>query len=173
MLLSSIKAASKTIDNYCQRTFGKREATSLYFSPESSDLLLIPDLLAVTEIATDLNGQLNYGEVWTPGDYRLAPINAAALDQPYTQIEVTPLGRYRFPRYPASTRITGDWGWNEVPDDVHEACLLLAFRLYKRKDAPFGVVGSNDLGQFQAINKRDPDAMMLLDPYRRFGLEAI
>jgi hypothetical protein len=43
------------------------------------------------------------------------------------------------------------------PQPIKEACLLLAARLYKRKDAIFGVSGPNEFGQLQIIDKFDAD----------------
>jgi hypothetical protein len=42
-------------------------------------------------------------------------------------------------------------------------------RLYKRKDAPFGVVGSTsaEMGQLMVIPKLDPDVKFLLDAYKK------
>ena len=50
------------------------------------------------------------------------------------------------------------------------AALLVAERIYKRKDAPLGVAGPQALGQ-QPVRvpslTADPDIKALLDPYRR------
>ena len=50
---------------------------------------------------------------------------------------------------------------------VEQATLLQAVRLYKRKDAPFGVAGAGALGQVVSISDLDPDIKMLLFPVRR------
>ncbi len=50
---------------------------------------------------------------------------------------------------------------------VGEACFLQALRLFKRKDAPFGIMGSEALGQLRAITKLDPDVESLLWPVNR------
>lgn len=52
-------------------------------------------------------------------------------------------------------------------DAVQEACLLLTARLYKRKDAVFGVAGNIALGQIAMTVPEDRDALGLLAPYVR------
>lgn len=45
---------------------------------------------------------------------------------------------------------------------VREACFLQSLRLFQRKNAPFGITGSPELGQMRAITKVDPDVEVLL-----------
>lgn len=52
-------------------------------------------------------------------------------------------------------------------DAIQEACLLLTARLYKRKDAVFGVAGNIALGQIAMTVPEDRDALALLAPYVR------
>ena len=51
------------------------------------------------------------------------------------------------------------------PGPVVEACGIQAARVFKRKDAPFGVVGTVDSG-FYSVRTLDPDVTQLLSPYR-------
>lgn len=53
------------------------------------------------------------------------------------------------------------------PDAIQEASLLLTARLYKRKDAVFGVAGNIALGQIAMTVPEDRDALALLAPYVR------
>ncbi len=51
-----------------------------------------------------------------------------------------------------------------VPAAVKLACELQAIRLYKRKDASFGVLGAAEFGTFvRLLDKLDPDVAQLLD----------
>jgi hypothetical protein len=55
-----------------------------------------------------------------------------------------------------------------VPDGVVLACLLQASRWYKRRDAPFGIAGSDLMGAAMRLAaKVDPDVAVLLSTYRR------
>jgi hypothetical protein len=56
------------------------------------------------------------------------------------------------------------------PEAVREACLLLAARLWNRKDAVFGVKGPSQFGQVVEKVPDDPDVVGLLIEYRRRGL---
>lgn len=50
---------------------------------------------------------------------------------------------------------------------VNEAAMILAGRIFKRKDAPFGVVGSAEMGQLLVIAKHDPDVQLLMRSFRK------
>jgi hypothetical protein len=50
---------------------------------------------------------------------------------------------------------------------VSEACKIQSIRLFKRKDAPFGVVAGGEMQQSMTIPDLDPDVKMLLSPYVR------
>ena len=75
-------------------------------------------------------------------------------------LEVTP----SFP----TVQVTAQWGWNAVPSDVNQACVLLAMRQFARLNAALGVVGFADM----AITVRavDPDVRDLLNQYVKFGV---
>lgn len=53
---------------------------------------------------------------------------------------------------------------------ISEAALLAVTRLFRRKDAPFGVVGVADFGSVR-ISRLDPDVRELLAPFRRFSVQ--
>ena len=72
-----------------------------------------------------------------------------------------------FVGYPKSLQVTGQFGWNAVPEPVKIANKLIAGQLLKRKDAPFGVVGSDLSGAAVHIIQSDPHIRMLLDPFVR------
>jgi hypothetical protein len=59
-------------------------------------------------------------------------------------------------------------------DDVQHAMLLIASRLYKRRESPEGVAGWDDIGQAVTIVARDPDIERLLeqhiDTYHVYGI---
>ena len=51
-----------------------------------------------------------------------------------------------------------------LPDLVHEACLLHAARLYRRRDSLDGTVGWGDMGVVR-VGPKDPDIETLIAPY--------
>ena len=64
--------------------------------------------------------------------------------------------------------MVGKFGYGATaPKAVSEACIIQSTRLFRRKDAPFGVTGASDMGQASVIARLDPDVRFLLAPYRR------
>jgi hypothetical protein len=165
-----VEAASRTIDGWCSRTFYAETATR-YLTAEMIDALFLPsDLIAVTTLKTDEDGDRVYETTWDTSDYDLDPDGGP----PYTAIYPTINGSYLFPTHRRGIQIAGSWGYAAtVPEAVREACLLQAARLFKRMDAPFGIAGSSDLGQLQAISAIDPDVKQLVMPYRKFAIMGV
>lgn len=165
VLEAVIEAASRAIDGFTGRQFYATSATR-YFTAEAGDLLFVDDLLSVTTLKTltaNSAGTRTYGDTWATTDYDLEPFNVT----PYTRIRTNPGGRYAFPTEAKGVEIAGSWGYSSTaPDAINEACLIQAARLFKRKDAPFGVLGSENMG-FARLMEFDPDVRTLLEPYRR------
>src|SRR3990170_936857 len=168
-----VTAVSRQIDGYCQRRFYAATQTR-YFSPLAYDIIFVDDLLSVTTLKTDTDGDHTYETTWATTDYDLEPFNAALESQiqPYTAARITRNGRYRFPLIPRSVEIAGSWGYSSAtPPAIKEACLLQSLRLFKRKDAIFGIVGSAEMGQLLVIPKLDPDVALLLGAFvKRSGM---
>ncbi|MER6198021.1 head-tail connector protein [Streptomyces sp. NPDC001586] len=61
-------------------------------------------------------------------------------------------------------RVTARFGWPAVPDEIVQATLIQANRLFKRKDSPEGVTGSAEWGVVR-LSRRDPDVWNLIEPY--------
>ena len=133
---SKIEAVSRLIDEYCERHYYKSSASEKrYFSPEWVDLLKVGDLVSITTLKSDTDGDRVYETTWTTSDYDLEPLNASQDGKPYTKIRSTPNGDYQFPRIRKGVEIDGIWGWPAVPKIVKEACLLQTIRLFKAKDS--------------------------------------
>ena len=59
--------------------------------------------------------------------------------------------------------IIGKFGYSSTtPANIEEACLLMAERLFKRKDAVFGITGSPEMGVLRQILRDDPEIKTLL-----------
>lgn len=165
VLSAVLEACSRSIDGYCNRSFGKTAAGVVrYFTPVDAREVLIDDCVTLTAVATDADGDRTYEDTWTATDYDLLPENAGT-NTPYTIIATSPEGEYSFPLVRKGLKLTGTWGWPEVPSPVKEACLIQAYRIFKRKDAPFGISGSPEMGMMR-IGRLDPDVLWLLDVYR-------
>lgn len=166
-----VEAASRAIDSETGRQFYATTATR-YFTAEDVELLFVDDLLSVTSLETlsaNSAGTRTYGYTWATTDYDLEPANSS----PYTRILTNPEGRYTFPTDSRGVKIVGSWGYSSTaPDAINEACLLMAARLFKRKDAPFGVLSTPDFG-VASVPAVDVDVRLLIRPYRRLDVGAV
>lgn len=165
-----IESASRAIDGVTGRVFYATAATARYFTADdATTLFLDDDLLSVDSLVTDHDGDRTYEVTWATTDYDLIPFNRT----PYTRIAVAPNGTNRWPAGIAKgVKITGSWGYNATgsyPDAINEAAIILATRFFKRKDAPFGVLGTPEMGMAR-ITAVDPDVRLLLRPYIRMGI---
>lgn len=57
----------------------------------------------------------------------------------------------------------------EVPDAVRSACVLMASRLFSRRQSPEGVAGFGDIGAVR-ISGVDVDVMELIAAHRSWGV---
>lgn len=173
LLEISIEAASREIDGWCERQFTNGTATRIY-RPTDVFTVEVDDLISVTTLKTDSDGDGVFETTWSTTDYQLNPLNgrAGGIDTPYTSLKA--IGDYLFPIYEprnvnsneASVQIVGNWGWTAVPTAVKQACMILSMRQFKRYDSPTGVMGFGDLGVMR-VGRVDPDVEKLLMPFRR------
>lgn len=169
LMEQTIEAASRQIDGWCGRRFYAASETR-YVTAVDWDLCFVDDLLSVSALATDDDNDRTYSTTWAATDYELEPVNAPYTipPSPYSLIRTTPDGDYSFPSVRRGVKITGSWGFSSTaPHDIREACLLLAARLWKRKDAVLGVAGRGQLGEIVSQIPKDDDIWALLRPYSR------
>jgi hypothetical protein len=178
----AIGAASRSVDNFCKTRFWQTDpATIRMFDSCDGRLLRIDDAAAITQVATDVDGDGVFEVVWTANDYQPLPVNADAAPEPRPYSQIRAVGGLRFPRSSATGRVgrsevTGTWGWPAIPDAVFQATLLIVSRLAKRPGSPEGVAGFDEFGVIRISSRDDPDAVRLLTPYktsRRVGGWAI
>lgn len=162
----AISAASELIDGFCGRNFGSESGTRVFAATDTT-LVSIDDLVTLTTLKTDDNGDGSFETTWLAG-YQLEPLNNK-LDGTYW-----PTTRIRavddfFPvaNQQALIQIQGVWGWASVPASITEACIIQACRLFKRADSPLGVAGFSDVGVVRVTSKYlDGDVAQLLQRYR-------
>jgi hypothetical protein len=180
LFLRALKAASRSIDKATGRRFWLDSvATTRIFNPRGR-VTLDGDLL-IDDIGSmaDLVVEIGFGSTWTVvDDYETQPENALARQQAITGLlrPDRPMSGWGYgSRYGwrynrrLRVRITAHWGWPLIPDDIAEATLLLASRLYLRKDSPEGVAASGEWGAIR-FSRWDPDVQELVGPYRLFGI---
>lgn len=178
LLNQAIDAAQGGID----RKTGRRGSSGLVFEQDASaaareyrtrgrvNIAGDGEALIVDDIGDDADLVVEGGDgtTWTQLDaseYELEPDNAHTLGYPVTRIRrVDRLWRsYR------RARVTAIWGWPVVPEDIKQATLLQAARLYRRKDSPEGVAGSAEWGLIR-LPHLDPDVRALIAPYVLHGV---
>jgi hypothetical protein len=172
LLELAIESASREIDGYCERVFYSTSATRVY-APTNVFTVTTDDIISVTTLKSSSDG-VTYDITWETSDYQLEPLNNVAgglVGSPFTRIRAT--GDYLMPSFSVGTfyegealiQVVGVFGWSAVPAAIRQATVILAMRLFKRLDAPLGMI-SNDLGSMR-VGKFDPDVEALLGPFRK------
>lgn len=80
------------------------------------------------------------------------------------------IGAYIFPyNLPQSVRVQGVWGWTSVPAEIAMATKIQASRLFIRRQSPFGIAGTPELGTVRLTSRLDPDVEALIRPFRKMS----
>jgi len=157
LLEDLIESASRSIDRMANRRFYLDATASARLYRAYSDIFVYVDDIGTTSslaVALDINGNGTYTKTLTLNQaYFLDPLTASSLGRPFTQLTMVS-NTETWPIFPGLTQnglrpgvqVTARWGWPSVPDDINMACLILTADLYKRKDAPGGILGLGDLG---------------------------
>ena len=157
LLENLVESASRSIDRIANRRFYLDTTASARLYRAYSNIFVYVDDIGTTSslvVAVDENGNGSYSKTLTLNtDYILDPLTSPSLNRPYTQLTMVS-NTETWPIFPGLTsnglrpgvQVTARWGWPSVPDDLNMACLILTADLYKRKDAPGGILGLGDLG---------------------------
>jgi hypothetical protein len=173
LIETSIEAASREIDGFCERVFTSSSAVRVY-RPIDAYSVETDDIQSLTTLKTDNDGSGTFSTTWDTTDFQLEPLNgiSGGIKSPFYIIRA--IGEYLFPIYEprnvnsneASVQVTGVFGFATVPTAVKQACIILSMRQFKRYDSPTGVMGFGDLGVLR-VGRVDPDVEKLLMPFRR------
>ena len=170
-LQSVLDATDTLIDLYCDRKTGFGTATETrYYTAEDYEYVLTDDLVSVTTLQTDDDANGTYETTWTSGtDYVLAPRNAALDGFPYTEIDTSVTWPRNFPKdVYLGVKVVGVFGFPSVPAAVKQAEIIQAGAVWNSRTAPFGVIGSADLGGILRMSRAlHPEAALILEPYRK------
>jgi len=168
-MTSVIQSVSEWLDSKFNTTFYARTETRVY-TADMDDMLYIDDLLSITTLKTDTTDDGTYDTTWTTADYWLEPTNndLGRKPRPYRQIRVNYNGSNSFPSgVQRGVQIAGSWGYcteANRPAVIKQITLLASHRIWKRKDAIFGVAGTAALGVTTVIAQvmSDGDIQLLL-----------
>jgi hypothetical protein len=156
----AIEAASRVIDTSAGRQFGvvaaaeARDFVPWYSASGQAWYAEIDDVMDDTGLVVTVD------DADVTADVVLYPRNAPAKGRPWTMIGVA-----------GSSVVTVEavWGWTDIPPTIVSAALLQASRIVKRRDAPFGVAGSPEMGtEIRLLARLDPDVDVLIRAYRRY-----
>lgn len=169
LIENSINAASRMIDQYCNRYFYSSSAGEVrYFKANDGFTCWIDDMQSITDLKTSSTDPLIFDTTWATGDYQLQPNNSKANGaySPYTYITAT--DNYLFPVWAdiALVQVTGQFGWASIPDPIKFATIIQASRLFKRLESPLGVAGVSDMGIMRVGSNIDGDVAQLCNPFR-------
>jgi len=160
------------VDDYTGRFF-YRDGTSAapvtrYYTAQDWWTCNLDDFVSLTQIATDDNFDQTYSTVWDVSDYMTEPINNPRRGWPMNRLLA--IGAYIFPyNLPQSVRVQGVWGWTSVPAEIAMATKIQASRLFIRRQSPFGIAGTPELGTVRLTSRLDPDVEALIRPFRKMS----
>jgi len=170
LLELAITSTSRMIDDFTGRFFYANGTVNSpvirYYTPNDPWSLAVDDYVSISAIATDDNFNQTWSTVWATSDFMEEPKNNSLRGWPYTRLLAT--GRYVWPYYlPQACKITGVWGWPAVPSEVNQACIIQSSRIFVRKQSPFGIAGTPELGTVRLSSRLDPDVEAFLRPIKR------
>lgn len=169
-ITAAIAAAQALIDNYTGRTFEASVATTRTYIPRTASILDVDDIATtsglIIKVDNDQDGSFETTLTVTT-DYVLV-----GNVTPYRKVTNVnngwPLSLYGRP----TVEVTAKFAYSETaPDNIKQAALLLACRLYQRKASPLGFQ-AGAIAEFGPvrISRTDPDVAALLQGTKLFGV---
>lgn len=149
----ALSAVSKQIDGMTGRTFNATSEQRI-ITAISSSIVTLGYVSTISSVDIDLDGDYIYETNVPASQYFIE-----GTTKKYLVLRATALNT--FPLTIGSVSITGVFGELTVPIGVEMACLLQAARLWKRSDAVFGEIRS-DNGFMRIRDDFDADAKRLL-----------
>ena len=171
-LEAAILTASRMIDDYTGRFFYRDGTTAApvvrYYTAQDWYTCNVDDFVSLSQIATDDNFDQLYTTIWQSDDYMVEPVNNPRRGWPLSRLLA--IDSYIFPyNLPQSVKVTAVWGWPSIPAEIAMATKLQASRLFIRRQSPFGIAGTPDLGTVRLSSRLDPDVEALIRPFRKMN----
>lgn len=171
-----IEAICRAIDEACDTQFFASSQTR-YFTAQYFGALLVDDLLAVTTLKTDGDGDGVYETTWSATDYLLEPYNAplASSPRPYYQIRQRTGGTYSFPIGVArGVELAASYGFCATgahPKQVEIVSIRETVHHFHAIRSPFGS-GGPGAGELAAVPPvgLSRNSLALLAPFRRIPI---
>jgi hypothetical protein len=171
-LEAAILTASRMVDDYTGRFFYRDGTTAApvvrYYTAQDWYTCNVDDFVSLNQIATDDNFDQLYTTIWQSDDYMVEPVNNPRRGWPLSRLLA--IDSYIFPyNLPQSVKVTAVWGWPSVPAEIAMATKIQASRLFIRRQSPFGIAGTPELGTVRLSSRLDPDVEALIRPFRKMN----
>ncbi len=173
-LTDALESASEAINLHTKRQFNKvTSATARTYKRVDAEVVFVDDFWTTIGLVlkTDDDDDGVFETTWAASDYELRPRNGIRNGLPgWPYYEIAAVGSRRFPcTRRASVEVTAQWGWDAVPDNVHQACLELASSIYAMRHSRLGVAGSDQFGSIIRVSDNKV-AEGKLRRFRRLGV---
>lgn len=175
LLEAAIESASRMIDDDCDRVFfASGTGVTRYFAAREDDYCPTDDLISISAVAIDYDGDGVYETSIESTSYRTDPPNniAGGRAWPTTGLVAIDGQGFYFPvddEDDLLVAVTGNYGFaSAVPAEIKQACIIQSLRNFKRLDSPLGVAGFGDMGAVR-VSRTDPDVFASIRRYKRFG----
>lgn len=161
--------ASRQIDEMTSRRFYLAPvATAITYNPTDrvargpeGERFLVDDIGSTTGLVVEVG--TTGGAYTTVTSYETWPDNAFTRGRPIDSLLQTLTWGLT---WASRVRVTARWGWPSIPDQIAEATLLQAGRIFRRRLSPDGIAGHGDFGVVR-IGHTDPDVPRLIAPFVR------
>ena len=168
-----VESASRAVDGYCGRYFyADSSATARTFLADNRSSASIDDVwdtaTAVVKIDSGQDG--TFETTLTVGtQYVFEPVNGVQggiAGWPASRVRLVGGQAFTSATYGRpQLQVTAKWGWAAVPAPVQSATLQVGAEIWKRKDAPFGILEGAEFGPIRMSADVMRSVMSLLGPY--------
>jgi hypothetical protein len=160
----AVVAASRGIDRATKRFFYSQDGTRYYTPEHRASAVEIDDIYDLTTLEVDLSGTGTF-TTWTENtDFLFQPVNNPEDNKPYERVKLRQQRQTYWPCYESGLKITGSFGWPEIPAEVRQFAVFFAGKLlYRTRHAPLGILTiSGDIGAVAHLVRTDPDFAPLI-----------
>jgi len=173
LLGNLIDRASEAIENYCRRKFAQETLTEYYDGRGSHRLVLNRrPVSSITSIYDDLDRDFTEDTLIDADDYVLYP-DEGIVEFKNTASTFPSTAAYFYDGQ-RNVKVTYVAGYETIPTDVEQACLMLVALLYNRaKQRADGIKQESQAGAYSVAYAgmlMTPEIKALLEPYREYRI---
>lgn len=175
----AVTAASRAIDRATNRQFGLVAVAESRFYTAEFDRKRRRWLIEIDDLMTEVGLLVNFDSLddgtysASVDEFQLKPVNAQPNSRPWTKVIVHPTSTTQPTTLEDGVEVIARYGWTTVPTPIKQATLLQASRILARRDSPYGIAGSPEMGsELRLLAKLDPDVAVTVAPYRRWWAAA-